>query len=325
MGAFRVFPGKNSGLGRPMTDKKILVVLDPTAHQQPALDRATDLAEQLSMHLELFVCYYDADIAAGRISTLWIEKPAREQLMAIIEKKLEALAAPLRERGIEVSSEVAWDHPLDDGIVRKILASEPWMVVKDTHHHNVLKRTILSNTDWSLIRRCPAPLLLVKLDPTSVSRKICAAIDPMHEHDKPAELDDAIFRMAATLAEATDAELHVVHTFAVRAEPVGLEAPPVGKISEAVEQEHKKAFAEFLSAHPILPANAHLLEGVPYERLMQFTVKEGIGIIVMGAISRSALGRVFIGSTAERVLDRLPCDLLIIKPDRLRSTIAAGG
>jgi universal stress protein E len=35
----------------------------------------------------------------------------------------------------------------------------------------------------------------------------------------------------------------------------------------------------------------------------------------MGAVSRSALERLFIGSTAEEVLDRVPCDLLIVKAD----------
>ncbi len=37
-------------------------------------------------------------------------------------------------------------------------------------------------------------------------------------------------------------------------------------------------------------------------------------IVVMGAIARSALKRVFIGSTAERVLETLPCDVLVVKP-----------
>ena len=34
----------------------------------------------------------------------------------------------------------------------------------------------------------------------------------------------------------------------------------------------------------------------------------------MGAVSRSALERLFIGSTAEAVLDKLSCDVLIVKP-----------
>jgi universal stress protein E len=37
-------------------------------------------------------------------------------------------------------------------------------------------------------------------------------------------------------------------------------------------------------------------------------------VLTMGAIARSGLKRIFIGSTAEDVLDRLPCDALIVKP-----------
>ena len=34
----------------------------------------------------------------------------------------------------------------------------------------------------------------------------------------------------------------------------------------------------------------------------------------MGAVSRSAVQRLFIGHTAERLVDRLACDVLVVKP-----------
>jgi universal stress protein E len=37
-------------------------------------------------------------------------------------------------------------------------------------------------------------------------------------------------------------------------------------------------------------------------------------VMVMGALSRRGLKRAFIGSTAEDVLEHLPCDALIVKP-----------
>lgn len=37
-------------------------------------------------------------------------------------------------------------------------------------------------------------------------------------------------------------------------------------------------------------------------------------MVVMGAIARSRIDRLFLGNTAEQVLDALPCDVLIIKP-----------
>ena len=44
-------------------------------------------------------------------------------------------------------------------------------------------------------------------------------------------------------------------------------------------------------------------------------------IVVMGAMSRSGLKRVFIGNTAERVLHDLPCDVLVVKPPRFKSHV----
>jgi len=37
-------------------------------------------------------------------------------------------------------------------------------------------------------------------------------------------------------------------------------------------------------------------------------------VLVMGAVARGALERLFVGSTAEAVLDKLSCDVLIVKP-----------
>ena len=36
-------------------------------------------------------------------------------------------------------------------------------------------------------------------------------------------------------------------------------------------------------------------------------------VLVMGAVSRSGLKRLFIGNTAERVLDAVDCDVLVVK------------
>jgi len=305
-----------------MADKTILVVVDPTSEEQPAVEHAAQLAAQFSVDLELFICDYDPDIAAGRTSTVWIDQPARENLMSILTEKLETLAAPLRQRGLDVAIDVAWDHPLEDGIVRKVLRTRPWIVAKDTHHHSVLKRTIFSNTDWHLIRECPVPLFLVKPEPLPEQPKVYAAIDPMHVHEKQAQLDHAIFNFATLLVQGTGGELHVVHAYALPTATGLPEGVSVVEIAEAVEQEHQKAFADFVAAHPVPAENAHLLQGLSHERLYELAEEEDVSLIVMGAVSRSGLGRVFLGSTAERVLDRLDCDLVIIKPQGFKPSIA---
>ena len=112
------------------------------------------------------------------------------------QKRLEALAAPLLAQGLDVRTDARWDYPLHEAIIRKAVEWGADLVVKDTHHHSVLRRSIFSNTDWNLIRQCPMQLLLVK--PRAIGHVPCivAAVDPLHPRDKAASLDDRILTSA---------------------------------------------------------------------------------------------------------------------------------
>ena len=150
---------------------------------------------------------------------------------------------------------------------------------------------------------------------------IVAAVDPMHEHDKPAELDRAILAFAKELESALHGRLHVLHSYdigpvlaSIAGTPASTMAVPVEEIVEAAESEHRKALDALVADFGIDPGSIHLEQGVPHEALVQQAEALGADIVVMGAVSRSGLKRIFVGSTAERALDKLPCDLLVIKP-----------
>lgn len=294
----------------------ILSVIDPTAEEQPALQRAAHIARETASALELLICDFDSDIDAGFTSTVWIREvePAKDHLMAIYEEKLERLAEPLRETGIDASVRVVWDFPLQDAIAREIAASRPWIVFKDTHHHNLLRRTILSNTDWRLIRQCPAPLYLAKPNDPPAHPAVYAAVDPMHEHAKPADLDRAIVDLAQRFAGYLSGELHIVHAHDL---PELLVATPVGEALRETERKRRRdMFREFVAGYALPEDRARFVEGLPEVKLPELTHEEHAGLIVIGAVSRRALDRLIVGSTAERVLDRLGCDLLVVKPPK---------
>jgi universal stress protein E len=291
--------------------KTILVVVDPlTEDEQPVLGRAAWLAEKTGSALELFTCDYDAAIDSGRIATVRIPEPgAREQLLLRHRRRLETFATPLRGRGLTVTVDVAWDYPLDEAVVKQVAAKRPWLVAKDTHHHNVLQRTLLSNVDWNLIRDCPAPLLLVKAREIAERPTVLAAIDPVHEHDKPAQLDDAIYKFGADLCARTGGTLRLVHAVAT---PLGVELPP--NVQALVAAEHRRALESFLTTHPVPGDRVHAIEGLAHQCLQHAATEQRADFLVMGAVARRGIKKLLIGSTAARVLDRLPCDLFIIKP-----------
>lgn len=304
-----------------MSEKKILSVVDPTAAEQPALARAAWLAKVLGASLELFICDYDQYLAGGRLFESKSLEKARESLLRNHTRRLKKLAEPYIQQGLDVTVDARWGKPLDHGIVRKVIDAQPILVVKDTHYHDVLKRTVLSNTDWSLIRSCPAPLLLVKEHDLSPTPTILAAVDPMHEHDKPAELDRSILAFAKELASAVSGQLHVLHSYdtapilAAAADSPGTAISiPAAELTAGMEREHREALDRLLAAYPVDADHVHLIEGPPHQVLIDTARDQQADVVVMGAVSRSGLKRIFVGSTAERTLDRLPCDLIVVKP-----------
>jgi universal stress protein E len=294
-----------------MRDNTILVVIDLSGgSHQPALERAAWLASQADARLELFACDFDPDLDGGRVTTVWKAEPGpRERLLLRRRAQLEELAAPLRKQGLKVSVDVVWDHPFEHAIVKKAAAHDYWLVAKGTQHHNLIQRTLLTNIDWHLVRECPVALLLVKDRKLAAVPNVLAAVDPVNEHDKPAALDDRIFTFAADLARVLRGRLHVMHSYAT---PMGAELPP--EFARVIANEHRGAMKKFLDRHAALAGQSHLYEGLAHDCLQKAAAEHAADFVVMGAIARRGLKRLFIGSTAERVLDRLPCDLVIIKP-----------
>lgn len=301
---------------------QIMCVVDPTAKTQPALQRAAWLATNTGAELELLVCYYNEYLSGDRLFDSPSLEKAREEIINGHEKNLEELAEPLRNTGLVVKTTAVWDHPLYQGIVRHAAATGADIVFKDTHHHSAVSRALLTNTDWNLIRACAVPLWLVKPQDIAEKPLFVAAIDPMNEHDKPAALDDEILALSKTLAEASGGKVRAFHSFDPRIAvatatanayiPVSL---PFDEIEKQMREQHEKRFVEVVEFHDIAKDMSHLVAGLTHEELPQLAEENDAAVVVMGAVSRNRWKRLFIGATAERTLEHLPCDLLIVKPD----------
>ena len=67
------------------------------------------------------------------------------------------------------------------------------------------------------------------------------------------------------------------------------------------------------AANKIDAENVHQLPGKTNKILPMFVRSHNMDLVVMGAIARWGIKRAVIGSTAERVMDALPCDVLIVR------------
>jgi universal stress protein E len=310
-----------------MPIKQILVIVDPTAAEHAAVDKAAKLAEKFDARLELFVC--DTKAAREmRLSSHVRDNPGAPLPMNI-KGELETLAAPLRARGLDVTTEIACADPLHVGLIDRIKHTNADLVVKDTHHHSLAQRTFLTNTDWQLIRTCPVPLLLTKGAPWAEVPRIVAAVDPGHVNDKPEMLDHWIVEHASLFAQRLNGELHVLHVYlpmAIIGAATAVSPPMVaGAAPEelALEEKNRRELVTALVGdYHVAPNNIHLELGGPAQMLPLTARRINADVMTMGAIARSGLKRLFIGSTAEDVLEKLPCDALILKPPKFGEHVA---
>lgn len=311
--------------------RRILVAIHDLHHpSRTELRKAAELARAANASVELF---HAADIpirtdrGAARTPAGMAGKLVLAKLRSA-EQRLRQFSRLNCFRGIEVTYHSNADYPQEAAVVRRAERIRADLVIAAAHKHGFARRLFLKNTDKELIRQCPCPLLLVKSIRSYSGSVVLAAVDPFHAHAKPADLDVLLLQMGNTLAHLFKGSLHVVHAYAPLLEMVPL---PTAMAIPAIpppdaEQAHAELIANELAslaaAAGVPPQACHLRMGVIASELCAVARDTHASLVVMGAVSRSALRRIFIGSTAESVLDELKCDVLVVKPRGFRS--AAG-
>jgi universal stress protein E len=300
-----------------MNLRQLLVVIDPTQDNQPALQRAAWLARQTGAALELLLCEYHSALDGGLLLQGLTPEKARAALLDQRRQWLETLAEPLRREGLDLHLEVRWGKPLHKVIMARAEELKPDLLFKSARNHGLLKRLFLTNTCWHLVRHCQAPLWLVHHGEWQ-GHRLCAALDPLHSADKPASLDHRLISATRELADKLGMEDHYLHSYAPLPRTLVFDAELVAAYDQYAErcaEQHRTAFEELLSQYPIPLPSTHLLEGFAEEVIPRFVREEGIDLLLMGAIARGHLDNALIGNTAERVLEAVDCDLLVLKPN----------
>jgi universal stress protein E len=287
------------------------------------------LAKAAGAHIELFHAIPDVAFVApaAGVPPRKVHDP-KTAIAAERCRRLRQIARTKALQGLDVQCTVVWDEPSYEAIIRRVLATGTDLVVCATRRHRFGARLWSQGTDWELIRHCPAPLLLVKSRCNYASAPILAAVDPFHAHAKPANLDAQLLRVGRKWARLTSGELHIFHAYMplvpIVSMPVATAAPLIVLPPEA-EKTHRRQVTraiDGLAARAGISApHRHVVLGDVPGALSTIAKRVRPAVVVMGAVSRSAVARLLIGSTAERVLDGLPCDVLVVKPPGFKSMI----
>ena len=122
-------------------------------------------------------------------------------------------------------------------------------------------------------------------------------------------------RRAAELAEAMDAELHVVHALHIPGTLLAVLNQVPADIAK-LEQAQRNTVWEV--ADPVLESTTVSvkrvdLNGYPADSLVEYAEAVGAAMIVIGSRGRGELAALFLGSTSHRILHLAHCDVLVVK------------
>jgi universal stress protein E len=271
-----------------MQINNIFVVYDPTTDAQPALERAALIAQTKGseVQLHLFSCIY-SDIPKSE------EKSGEiESLVAAQEEILSRAIAPLVEKGMQVTTEVKWKKNWYKAVVRAAGRHNADAVLKASHKHSATQRLFKKTSDWTLIRECSCPVLLVKGEVKNDARKVLTAIDVRGEKESYEEVNENILSFCKRFVDAEHAELHFITAYKDLPS-----RPDRGSMIRACGVESDKV---------------HIEMGEPGKVIVEKAKALDTNLVVIGNSARSGLSAVVNNNTAEKILDELECDLLAI-------------
>lgn len=304
----------------------MVAVEAPDRASNALLSKAAQLARARGCSLDLV--HIVALPYAPSVSRLTSLRQAAQAIVEDCKKELAKLAASPQLRGISTRTTVTWDYPAAEGLVRHVLKRRPQLLLAESRRHGRLARPFLSNTDRELIRNCPCPVWLSRPGRARRDGPVIAAVDPLHAHAKPTALDKAILQHALQIAGQPKRVL-MCHAYSFPTKPPVIDGPIEAYwILSGQEVERHEAMLHdelrrLADGTRIPESNRIVAAGDPALVLPRLVRKHRASVVVMGAVSRSALRRLFIGHTAERLLDRLDCDVVIVKPRGFKTATAA--
>ncbi|WMS87160.1 universal stress protein UspE [Pleionea litopenaei] len=299
------------------TIKRILVVITREAETQPALERALIFAEQGPIEITLFSALYVPALELTAVLAPDERKQLRQQYYSARENYLSQLSETFKHPNITYSTAVVWHKKTAQAILEYVADHSFDLTIKRISSDASSQNPFVMPVDWHLLRLCQSSLLLVReahwqTDGAILGAVCCTQVDREHQ-----QLNHKIIDTLQVLAELLHADAHLINTHMSPLLDAPNNYPNLNKeqLRLKVSQYHNNKMQELVASHCIHEQHIHVIEGLAEDKIPATAEKLNAQVVVMGTVGRTGLTAAFMGNTAERVLARLKCEVLALKPD----------
>lgn len=287
---------------------KILIVAD-LGESCAATPRGLELAAKLGLDVDVVAFTYTSLKPLKKTASA--EERIRKRLLAARKKVAKANIGKHKQPRQKVELFTVWEKSIDNWIIRQCKSGQYQMVVKSGSSTGSL---VQASTDWMLLRKCPAPVLLVARDKWHRTRPVLVALDLGSSVRAKQALNSKILGTAKALAGALDVDLKIIAAIEIPTLLADLDlVDPLAYVREA-KADMQPQIAKLAAAHGI-PEKAFQCKHGPVEKVItSHAARVRAQMVVMGTVARKGVKARLMGNTAEKVLQHLKTDVLAIKP-----------
>lgn len=291
---------------------RILVVLDKGSNELHALKKGIWLARSVNAELTLLTNTWDT-FSAENTS---LDKDTRDQLkyglIGQAEQWLKSFIYDVDD--IKVNVDVRWQKHLYEAALIATRETNFDLVLKRPNKHSLMDR-IFTPVDWNLLRHCPAPIMLIKSSEPWKHNRLLASIDATSADEGHQLINDNILSFSEQLTDHFDTDLHIVNAYPLVNVAFAMvpEVTAPDDLHQYVQEQHEEACGKWADKYNIPRTNIHVKEGAPEIVVSDLAKSLETDVVIIGSVGRTGLSGVLIGNTAELLLDKLECDILVIK------------
>lgn len=306
--------------------KRILICTNPKVAYEESIERATEIAKKNDSSITLLtvITEYPKDM-----SEWWNVRNPKQLHDQIVKEKmdfLEGIADQIRENGVkQVQCKIRWGKRFQE-VIREVAEKKHDLVMITPRLKQKLAKALMECPSRDLVRHCPCTLWLSTGTMRKRFKRVLAAIEWKSADAGCDTMNAKILRTAATVAETDGSELHIVHALPL----YGGKGRRGQEYESDVVDYMDKVRADMLERClprlrdldvEVSDKQIHLLVGEPDETLPAFIGEMDFDVVVMGSVARTGFRGLFLGSTAERIADELPCAVVMVKPDDFESWV----
>ena len=314
---------------RPLTVRRILVPIDFSPESLKALRYAKRLAERFKAKLHMVHVVTPPLVLFPQPRQALPPNFTEEMVGNAIDRFEEVVrdfSLPLRHRHYTVRIG-AVAHEINE--VARITRTD--FIAIATRGYSGLKRAFLGSTTESVVRNAPCPVLVVRDKNDSTSRRARRVPLQFRKILVPLDFSDASrlgLEYALGFAQEFRATVILFHSIFVSAYLMG-NRHTAHQVPTLIANQQEYARAEMEKLRETISRKGGAVEtniavGSPVEQIGKYVRKASVDLIITSTHGRSGWRRVFIGSTAERIVRYATCPVLVV-PNRAAGKKASKG